>query len=73
MPLLINSERTEIAQQIELVWKARIMFKGIVGHQRDLQNVRMLFELVEKHMDELELLAEPEMEKRLPLDARPYL
>lgn len=73
MLLLINSERREIGQQMELVGKAKLMLKGINGHQRDLQNVRMLFELIEKHMEELEFLAEPGIEKGLFLDAGPYL
>lgn len=58
---------------MELVGKANIMLKGINGHQRDLQNVRMLFELIEKHIKELEFLAEAGIEKGLFLDAGPYL
>lgn len=73
MLLLINSERSEIARQMALVEKVKNKFNGISGHQRDVQHVRMLFELIEKHMEELELLAEPNLEKKLGLDARPYL
>lgn len=73
MLLLINSERREIAIQMALVEKAKILFKGVSGHHRDVQHVRMLFELIEKHMDELELLAEPNIEKGLFSDAGPYL